>query len=157
MRVAIAQHLPASVKTEPLMSVPFVCVAGPGHPLARRRSISAGDLRQYVNVVVEDAPVPGGEASGQRRWTISHVAGSLSFLRNSDGYAWLPEHVVRWDLQNGSLVVLPIEPEQDRTLTFSLGYRQDDEDCGVILEFAAMLRQGVAGWRGPREQRRASC
>ncbi len=38
-----------------------------------------------------------------------------------------------------------------------VGYREDDEDCGVFLEFAAILRRGVAGWRGPREQRRASC
>ena len=146
VRIAITQDFPQTVKTEPIISIPFVCVAAPTHPLGQRDTVAPSDLKEYPQIVVQDIPYHGSACCGQKRWTISHFGSSLSLLRNGDGYAWMPKHFVWDDLENATLVVLPIDANGDHDVDLSLGYRENEEDCEVILAFVSILRDLVAEW-----------
>ena len=147
VRIAIAKDFPQAIKTEPIMAVPFLCVASPSHPLCQRDTVAPSDLNEHLQIVVQDTPYHGSGCGGQKRWTISHFGSSLSLLRKGDGYAWMPRHVVQDDLDNGMLVVLPIDPDNGHDVHLSLGYRENEEDCEVILTFVSILRDLVSEWR----------
>ena len=144
VRIAIARDFPRTVRTEPILSVPFVCVAAPAHPLGRQGRGTASDLDRHRQIALEDAPRHGSECAGGKRWTITHAATSLSLVRAAQGYAWLPLHVVRDDLGTGALVQLTVEGERDRAVALRIGYREDDEDCDAVLAFVSILRDLVA-------------
>ena len=159
VRIAIAKDFPQTVKTEPIMSVPFLCVAAPDHPLCQRDSVAPSDLNAHLQIVVQDIPHHGSGCCGQKRWTISHFGSSLSLLRKGDGYAWMPKHVIQDDLENASLAVVPVERGGTHGVELSLGYRENEEDCEVILTFVSILRDLVAEWRdaGAYQRSEASC
>ena len=147
VRIAIAREFPPTVKTEPILSVPLLCVVAPTHPLCRRTAVAPSDLDDYLQIVVQDIPYHGSEGCGQKRWTISHFGSSLSLLRAGDGYAWMPRHVVQDDLSNGTLAALSIDVKDNPDIALSLGYRENEEDCDVILTFVSILRDLVTEWR----------
>ena len=147
VRLAIARDFPKAVKAEPILSVPLVCVAALGHPLAEREVVAMADLKDHSQIVVEDVPRHGSDTGGRKRWSVSHFASSLSLLRNGEGYAWMPRHVVQEDLDADRLVALPMEAGAEECVDLSIGYRETEEDCDVILAFVAILRDLVVDWR----------
>ncbi len=96
--VVVTSHLPPDYLGAPLLTVNFVAVAYPSHPLfALDRPLTSNDLVRYVQVVVRDSgiknPRDEGWLGAERRCTVSSMEASLATVLAGLGYAWLPEHI----------------------------------------------------------------
>ena len=116
--IAIYGTVPTGYEGEHLMRVRFLLVAHPEHPLHRLgRAITLRDLRQHRHLVVrETSPQRAHEPAVQtpRRWTVSHMSTSIEAARGGHGFAWLPEELIRRDLEAGTLAPLPMRRGGER-------------------------------------------
>ena len=116
--IAIYGTVPTGYEGQHLMRVRFLLVAHPDHPLHRLdRAVTLRDLRQHRHLVVrETSPQRGHEPAVQtpRRWTVSHISTSIEAARGGHGFAWLPEELIRPDLDAGRLKPLPMRRGGER-------------------------------------------
>src|SRR5690554_6336095 len=80
---------------EPLLTVRFLAVAHPGHPLQRLgRELDLRDLVQNRQLVVRDSALrqsmDAGWLKAEQRWTVSHLETSIGMVKRGLGFAWLP-------------------------------------------------------------------
>ena len=96
--VVVSTRLPADHFGELLLTVTFVAVANPRHPLFELdRPLTSNDLSKHIQVVVRDSglkhPRDEGWLGAERRCTVSSMEASLAMVKAGLGYAWLPEHL----------------------------------------------------------------
>ena len=122
--IAIGGELPATT-AEPIITLRFVPVAAPGHPLHHLgRAPTERDLKHHRRVFMRDtgshrqAEVAGVEL----RWTVSHKATSIRAVTMGLAYAWLPEDTIREELRTGALKVLPLKDGASRELPLFLAF-----------------------------------
>jgi DNA-binding transcriptional LysR family regulator len=123
--VVVTSRLPPDSLGEPLLTVSFVAVAYPSHPLfTLDRALTSNDLVRYVQVVVRDSgirnPRDEGWLGAERRCTVSSLEGSLATVLAGLGYAWLPEHMTSEPIRQGQLRVLPLEMGASRPVSLHL-------------------------------------
>ena len=100
--------------SEHLMSVPYLMVASPAHPLAQvRRALSNRELRQHVQLVLSDRSqltqnMDMGVLS-PKTWRLSDLGAKHAFLKAGLGWGGMPLHIVEADIQEGRLVSLELE------------------------------------------------
>lgn len=133
---------------EPLVSVPFIAVAHPDHPLHRLdRLLDLRDLEHHRQVVVRDSSQRAARDSGwlkaEQRWTVSHIATSLEMLEHGLGFAWLPETRIRRQLDSGRLKALPLQAGGVRDVPIQLFHRDADRAGPATRAMAEHLRQAV--------------
>jgi len=140
--LAIYGTVPAGYEGEHLISVRFVLVAHPEHALHRLgRAITLRDLRQHRHLVVrETSPQRTHEPAVQtpRRWTVSHMSTSIEAARGGHGFAWLPEELIRRDLDAGTLAPLPMRRGGERFADLYLVFR-DREAAGPAAQRLAEI------------------
>lgn len=112
--VVVTSRLPAGSLGEPLLTVTFVALACPRHPLfALDRPLTPDDLSKHIQVVVRDSglkhPRDEGWLGAERRCTVSSMEASLAMVKAGLGYAWLPEHSAAEAVGAGTLRALPLE------------------------------------------------
>jgi DNA-binding transcriptional LysR family regulator len=123
--VVVTTRLPPGHLGELLLTVAFLAVADPRHPLfALDRPLMAHDLSKHLQVVVRDSgthhPRDEGWLGAERRCTVSSLEASLAMVKAGLGYAWLPEHLVSDALHQGILRVLPLEMGSTRPMSLHL-------------------------------------
>jgi DNA-binding transcriptional LysR family regulator len=123
--VVVTPHVPTSHLGELLLTVSFIAVAYPRHPLfGLERPLTANDLTKYVQVVVRDsgvkAPRDEGWLGAERRCTVSSMEASVSMVKAGMGYAWLPEHLVAEPIRDGTLRALPLDMGSSRAVALQL-------------------------------------
>lgn len=123
--VVVTPHLPSSHLGELLLTVSFVAVAYPHHPLfGLERPVTSNDLTKYTQIVVRDsgvnAPRDEGWLGAQRRCTVSGMESSLAMVKAGLGYAWLPDHLIADGLRDGTLRGLPLEMGSSRPVALQL-------------------------------------
>jgi DNA-binding transcriptional LysR family regulator len=135
--LAIFGTVPTGYEGQHLMRVRFVLVAHPDHPLHHLgRAITLRDLRQHRHLVVrETSPQRAHEPAVQtpRRWTVSHMSTSIEAARGGHGFAWLPEELIRRDLDAGTLAPLPMRRGGERFTDLYLVFR-DREAAGPAAQ-----------------------
>lgn len=144
--VVVTSRVPPGWLGEPLLSVDFLAVAGPDHPLFRLDPpLTAGDLGKHVQVVVRDSgtrqPRDEGWLGAERRCTVSSLEASLAMVKGGLGYAWLPAHLVAAALREGVLRRLPIDMGSTRPLPLHL-VLVHPESAGPAAHAAVALFQG---------------
>lgn len=97
-------HAPARLVGQ----VRFVPVAAPAHPLAGRKGLELEEVEQHRQIIVASR---GGErVLDERRclrpWWCDGNAAIQGLVRRGAGWAFLPEHAVRKDVESGLLTVL---------------------------------------------------
>jgi len=123
--LAVTTRLSPGFVGEHLMRLRLIAVAAPSHPLHRLgRPVGNQDLRQHDEVTLRDTlePLPRepeGRFSHQclrvnRMTTI--MLGAMAGL----GIAWLPESLVRPDIESGRLKPLPLGTGVERYTDFFL-------------------------------------
>lgn len=123
--VVLSTRVPSGFLGDFLMSVPFIAVAAPEHPLfSQGLALTVEDLTRHVHVVVRDSgqrhPRDEGWLGEDRRCTVSSLEASLATVMAGLGYAWLPAHLVEQPLRDGTVCALPLAIGGTRSLDLYL-------------------------------------
>jgi DNA-binding transcriptional LysR family regulator len=123
--VVMTPHLPADHLGDLLLTVSFVAVAYPRHPLFDlERPLTSTDLTKHLQVVVRDSgerqPRDEGWLGAERRCTVSSMEASLAMVKAGLGYAWLPDHLTADAIRDGTLRALPLDVGSSRPVALHL-------------------------------------
>lgn len=115
----ISTFIPSGMPAKHIFRTGFVPVTAPDHPLQQlQRPLTLEDLVQHRQIVLRDSSrrqrADAGWLGANQRWTVTHSSTSLNIIRRGLGFAWLPEHWVQKDMQQGLLKRLAITPESIR-------------------------------------------
>jgi len=141
--LAITGIVPPGFFGEPLLSVRFVLVASPAHPLhALGRPVTPQDLRKHRQLVVREsgtkrATRPSLDAT--QRWTLSHTSASIEAARGGYGFAWLPVERIRTELAERTLVPLELRGGGDRFAQLYLVYADRDAAGPGTLKLGELI------------------
>ena len=143
--LAITPHPPTGFLGERLLDLSFVPVASPDHALlALGRALTLRDLRQHRHVLVRETGSRRDSTSGirsEQSWTVSNMATSIGAVSRGFGFAWYPEHKVRNELAEGTLVRLPLARGGERSVTIYLVLADSEQPGPGVAELAAILRR----------------
>ncbi|AXT40026.1 LysR family transcriptional regulator [Alteromonas sp. BL110] len=100
--------------SEDLCEIEFAAVAHAKHPLHQlNRTLTLEDLKTHRQIVVRDSSAERkadvGWLGAEQRWTVSHVRTSLDIIAQGLGFAWLPIAIIKDELEDGTLVPLPLD------------------------------------------------
>lgn len=123
--VVVTPHLPADQLGDLLLTVSFIAVAYPRHPLFDLgRPLTSTDLSKHLQVVVRDSgvkqPRDEGWLGAERRCTVSSMEASLAMVKAGLGYAWLPDHLTADAIRDGTLRTLPLDVGSSRPVALHL-------------------------------------
>lgn len=147
--VAVTSLIPAGFSGDHLMTVRFVAVASPAHPLHRlQRPLRHDDLLKHRQIVLRDSGSQRSRSSGwlgaERRLTVGHKAAVIRALTMGLGFAWQPEHIIRDELQSDLLRPLPLVEGRERFVSLYL-VLADGEAAGPGARRIAELIREAAG------------
>jgi DNA-binding transcriptional LysR family regulator len=108
--------VPPGFLGEKLMTIDFIAVAHPDHPLHKLgRQVSSNDLSQHLHVVIKDSGVKQSRDSGwigsDLRWTVTNLESARQLVVEGLGFSWIPTHEACDYIQKGLL--LPLDLEED--------------------------------------------
>ena len=143
--LAIGSIVPPGFVGDPLISLRFVAVAAPGHPLhALGRPITHQDLRAHRQMVIRDSGLRRHRESGwlgaERRWTVSHKATAIRAVQLGLGFAWYPDEMIREELASGALKPLPLREGGERRVELYLIVPDPDYAGPGARRLAEILR-----------------
>jgi DNA-binding transcriptional LysR family regulator len=106
--------IPDTLTYERLPGIAFFMVAAHDHPLASHKGkIPKAVLGKHTQIVLTDkSDLSSGREFGvmsPATWRLADLFAKHHFLLNGLGWGGMPLHAVRKDLEEGRLVVLPIE------------------------------------------------
>ena len=146
--LAVASMVPAGFVGEPLARLRLVLAASPSHPLHKLgRPVSLRDLKRHRQLVVRESYSKRATrvtVEATQRWTVGHVATSVTAATLGFGYGWYPDERIRRELEAGTLKPLPLAEGGDRYAELYLVFG-DRENAGPgLLRLAQLLRERVA-------------
>ena len=123
--LVLATNVPTGYLGSNLLSVQFVAVSSPDHPLQQlSRQLNEQDLKQYRQIVVKDGGLKRtqnvGWLNSEQRWTVSNFNNSVALLERGMGFAWLPTNYINASIELGKLAPLDLMTGQTRELTCKL-------------------------------------
>ena len=147
--LAIAPVIPQGFLGEALMTLRFLAVAHPDHPLHRlNRPLTPNDLRNHRHLVVRDSGAardPRQQSlDAKQRWVVGQMSTSIQAVAMGYGFSWFPEDKIVDELAAGTLKALPLRDGGERFLTLYLIFA--DRDCAgpALLKLSEILRDTVA-------------
>ncbi len=147
--MAICSQVPAGFLGDPLMSVRFIAVAAPTHPLHQlNRPLTLEDLRAHRHLIMRDSGArrtrSGAWQGASQRWTVSHKATWIRAACMGLGFAWYPEESIREELASGALRPLPLAEGAERRATLYLVIADPEAAGPALQQLARRLRAAVA-------------
>jgi DNA-binding transcriptional LysR family regulator len=105
--------IPKEVHSEPLLTVPFVSVVAPGHPLAAFRGpVPASEILKHVQLVLTDrTELSAGRTFGvlsTQTWRLADLGAKHAFLRAGFGWGQMPRFMVKEDIETGVLTKIRV-------------------------------------------------
>ncbi len=146
--ILIGTRVPGGYLGDLLLNVDFIAVAHPDHALHRLgRSLSSEDLKREMQIVLRDSgtvsPRDEGWLGSARRWTVSSMETSLAMVADGLGFAWLPRHLIRKHLEEGSLWPLPLNEGQIRRVSLYLTFGKEANMGPAARQLAKILQTAV--------------
>jgi DNA-binding transcriptional LysR family regulator len=147
--LAIAATIPRGFGGERLMTLNFLPVASPNHPLhTLGRELTLRDLRKHRHLVVRDSGSKRDKRSVSidvaQRWTVTNMATSIGAAIRGYGFAWFPLDKIRDELASGALKPLPMREDQARVAELYLIYTDREAAGPGVLRLAALIREMTA-------------
>ena len=146
--LAISPRVPPGFLGDALMSVKFICLAAPSHPLhALGRELRLDDLREHRHLLLRDSGAErtqsGGGWQNERRWTVGNKATWIRAAVLGLGFAWYPQESVREELEAGTLKPLPLREGAERVGNLYLMYADRDAAGPGTRRMAEIIRERV--------------
>ena len=139
--------VPDELQSEPLLSIPFVTVVSPSHPLAKNRGVvSASAIAKHVQLVLSDRTVLSeGRDFGvlsPLTWRLADLGAKDAFLKAGLGWGHMPLHMVKADLDSGVLVKIRVEAvPRAAVMPMSVVFRKDAPPGPAGRAFIAQLKR----------------
>src|SRR5690606_27778218 len=122
--LAITGNLVPGFAGNAILSMRFLAVAAPDHPLHKlARPLTLSDLSLHRQLVVRDSGsrrLDAGWLGADQRWTFSNMSTSIQAAVAGLGFAWYPEEKIARELQSGQLLPLPLTSGAERFATLYL-------------------------------------
>jgi len=110
-------------------SVEWIPVAAPDHPLALAGRNPPGAGRHHIQLVLTDrSPLTKGQdvgVIGTQNWRLADLSSKHMLLRGGIGWGYMPEPMVREDIEGGRLVPLDMPELRMGSLRLYAIYRTD--------------------------------
>jgi DNA-binding transcriptional LysR family regulator len=110
-------------------SVELIPVAAPDHPLAVAGRNAPGAGRDHIQLVLTDrSRLSDGQdrgVIGTQTWRLADLGSKHMLLREGIGWGYMPEPMVRHDLEGGRLVLLDLPEYKDGFIRLHAIYRTD--------------------------------
>ncbi|GAA4326302.1 LysR family transcriptional regulator [Pigmentiphaga soli] len=147
--IVIGTRIPSGFLGDLLIDVEFTAVAAPEHPLhGLGRALTTDDLKGHMQVVLRDSgtlkPRDDGWLGAPRRWTVSSMETSMAMLGAGLGFAWLPTHLLRRELDAGNLLPLPLDKGRTRRVPLYLIFATPNDVGPATRQLADLLVEVVA-------------
>ncbi len=153
---------PTQLTRERLLSIRWVFVASPTHPLASLKGpIPARALAQHRQLVLTDrSELSQGKEFGvfsAHTWRLADLGAKHAFLRAGLGWGGMPVGVIESDLANGSLVKIGIEdiPDPSLVMMMSAVFRTDSPPGPAGRWLIEYLKSSTTTHARPAKARRA--
>jgi len=140
-------EVPDELQTEALLDVPFLTVVAPSHPLAGKRGVvPASMIGRHVQLVLTDRTVltKGRDFGVQSAltWRLADLGAKHAFLKAGLGWGHMPAHIVRADLDSGTLVRIRVEGvPREVLMPMRVVYRKDAPPGPAARTFIAQLKR----------------
>ncbi|WOJ93032.1 LysR family transcriptional regulator [Congregibacter variabilis] len=149
----VAGEVPQGFLGEALMDVEFIAVSNPEHTLQTlQRPLNLQDLASERQIVVRDSAtgqrIDSGWLGAEQRWTVSHVATSITMITRGMGFAWLPVTRIGDELASGRLRELPLERGARRRASLFLTYADPDKAGPATCRLGQLLIKSAANSSG---------
>ncbi len=126
-------------------TVELIPVAAPDHPLARAGRNAPGAGRSHIQLVLTDrSPLTRGQdrgVVGTQTWRLADLGAKHMLLKEGIGWGYMPEPMVRTDVEKGRLVHLDMPELRRGSLRLNAIYRTDTPPgpagSWLIARFAA--------------------
>lgn len=114
--LVISAFVPEGFLGDRLIEINFIAVAVPDHDLHQLQSpITTNDLHQALQVIISDSGQVAQRDIGwqsEHSWSVTKMETAIETVSHGLGFAWLPEHLITRQLENGSLLPLPLQTGQ---------------------------------------------
>ncbi|WNC92565.1 LysR family transcriptional regulator [Paraburkholderia sp. FT54] len=133
------------LQVELVRELKLVTVVSPSHPLANRRGlVSAAAIKKHVQLVLSDrtALSQGSEFGvlSPSTWRLGDLGAKHAFLKAGLGWGHMPLHMVKEDLESGTLVTIRIEGlPREVVMPMKVVYRKDAPPGPAARAFIAQL------------------
>ena len=146
--LAISGQLPADMLGDEIITIEFIAVAHPQHPLHQvDGTLTLEDLRDALQIVISDSGIEHKQDRGwlgaSQQWSVSSIDSSLQLIRNGMGYGWLPRHMICEELQRDTLKELPLREGKIYTTSLYLVYGNPQHIGPATRQLADILKQCV--------------
>ncbi|NPT46380.1 LysR family transcriptional regulator [Paraburkholderia sp. 1N] len=133
------------LQVESLRELELVTVVSAAHPLANVQGlISAAAIRKRVQLVLSDrTALSHGREFGvlsPSTWRLADLGAKYAFLKAGLGWGHMPLHMVKADLESGTLVTIRVEGlPRDVMMPMKVVYRKDAPPGPATRAFIAQL------------------
>ncbi|MFL9995451.1 LysR family transcriptional regulator [Paraburkholderia sediminicola] len=133
------------LQVESLRELELVTVVSAAHPLANVQGlISAATIRKHVQLVLSDrTALSQGREFGvlsPSTWRLADLGAKYAFLKAGLGWGHMPLHMVKEDLERGTLVTIRVEGlPRDVMMPMKVVYRKDAPPGPATRAFIAQL------------------
>ncbi|WP_409525780.1 LysR family transcriptional regulator [Nitrincola sp. MINF-07-Sa-05] len=146
-QLALGGRVPPGFLGTPLLTVRFIPVAHPDHPLHQMNApLSLDDLRQHRQLVVSDSGsrnLDAGWLGAEQRWTLSSLKTSIECACQGIGFAWYPEPRIRRQLEQGLLKPLRMQISAERKVELYLILADGEFATPGVRKLAELLQKRV--------------
>ncbi len=137
-------------------SVELIPVATPDHPLAQKKSQPPGAGRDHIQLLLTDrssfSDGKDGGVIGNEIWRLGDLGAKHILLKGGIGWGFMPEPLVREDIERGLLVKLGLPGYEGRMLRLHAIYRTDTPPgpaaSWLIERFKAQTKEATGRRRG---------
>lgn len=125
--ISITPWVPPGLLGERLMSINFIAVAHPDHPLHKLgRKVTSDDLNQHLHIVIKDSGAKQNTDSGwlgsDLRWTVTNLESARQLILEGLGFSWIAIHEACEYIKNGQLRPIDLEEDYQKLGTLYMVY-----------------------------------
>nr|WP_285903111.1 LysR substrate-binding domain-containing protein [Alkalimarinus sediminis] len=123
--IVLSPKVPPGFLGKPLGEVDMLPVAHPNHALfTLKEGVTEPELRQHRQVVFKDTGIKRQQDAGwlgaEQRWTVNTSATAIKIVKRGLGFAFIPQHMIEDDLNDGALKRIPLVMDARKMLPFYL-------------------------------------